>query len=176
MNMKKILAIALALCMMLTSFAAVAESAELNWASVEPQIAEAGWQGDFVTFDEIAVKVWVPAALTAVELTDEDRENGYIGYFTNEDQSATMSVMYVDMGGMDLETYSQQVAEVGATDIGIGTINGQPTLSYVLPDADVGCVAFTTEAGYILEFGFNPISDESFMGVASVMMASIQAN
>ena len=63
---------------------AAAEAVELSWDMVADKAAEV--EGDFVTFDEIAVKIWVPAEMQAVELTEEDVENGYIGYYSNEEK------------------------------------------------------------------------------------------
>ena len=109
--MKKLVALILTLAMMLcvgTAFATEAEpeqtgAIEINWADMEEQGAEAIAQGSFVTFDEIAVKMWMPNALAAVELTDDDKAQGYIGYYQPEDGSAAIAVMYVDDGGMTLD-------------------------------------------------------------------------
>lgn len=174
--MKKLIAIALSLCLMLTTFCAVAETANvINWADVEPQVTEAGWQGEFFTFAEIAMKLWIPSVMTSLELTDEDREAGYIGYFTTEDQSASVAVCYIDLGGMDLETYAGQLADVGATNVELGTLNGIPVVTYSVPENDSYNVAATTQAGYVLELVCAPMSDEGFASVVPFIMASIQA-
>ena len=114
--MKKLVALILTLAMMLcvgTAFATEAEpeqtgAIEINWADLEEQGAETIAQGDFVTFDEIAVKMWMPNALAAVELTDDDKAQGYIGYYQPEDGSAAIAVMYVDANGMTLDEYKEE--------------------------------------------------------------------
>ena len=76
--MKKILCVVLILCLMLT--AALAEEAvALNWEDVVPILEAGNVTGQFYTFDEISIKIWLPDGMVPVELTDEDKEAGYIG-------------------------------------------------------------------------------------------------
>ena len=181
--MKKLVALILTLAMMLcvgTAFATEAEpeqtgAIEINWADMEEQGAETIAQGEFVNFDEIAVKMWMPTALAAVELTDDDKAQGYIGYYQPEDGSAAIAVMYVDANGMTLAEYKDQLTQIGATDIEDVVINGMEAVSYVLEESNVACVSFTTDAGYIFEVSGAPQSDESFAALLSIVMASIQA-
>ena len=164
--MKKLVALILTLAMMLcvgTAFATEAEpeqtgateaepeqtgAIEINWADLEEQGAETIAQGDFVTFDEIAVKMWMPNALAAVELTDDDKAQGYIGYYQPEDAATEMEDV---------------------------VINGMEAVSYVLEESDTACVSFVTEAGFIFEVSGSPKSDENFAALLSMVMASIQA-
>ena len=183
--MKKLAAIILSLAMLLCAGAAFATEAdgtaeqtgaiEINWADIEAQGAETIAQGEFVNFDEIAVKMWMPTALAAVELTDDDKAQGYIGYYQPEDGSAAIAVMYVDANGMTLAEYKDQLTQIGATDIEDVVINGMEAVSYVLEESNVACVSFTTDAGYIFEVSGAPQSDESFAALLSIVMASIQA-
>lgn len=170
--MKKIVAILMMLCMLLTA-TAFAEAAEVNWADVEPAIEAYGLQGDFVTLDEIAVKIWIPASMQAVELTEEDVQQGFIAYFA--DDEASISVVYVDVEGMTLEDYAAQVAEAGGQEVTTEVINGLPALEYQLPENDCLCVAFTTEAGYILEITMAPLSVEGADIAWGIVGSSIQA-
>ena len=90
--MKKLVVLILALCMLCSA----AFAADLNWSDVEEAASQIA--GEFKTFDEISVKIWIPDTLQAVELSDDDRENGYIGYFA--DENSAVAVQYVDMNGM----------------------------------------------------------------------------
>lgn len=172
--MKKMLAMLLVLVVALCPVVLAEEVTEINWADVEAAAAEIVASGEFVTFDEIAVQMWIPTVMPAVELTAEDIEAGYIGYFCTEDESAAISVMYVDADGMELADYAALLPEYGATEIEEGIINGLATLTYTLPEQDTACVAFATEMGYILEVAMYPISDEGFAAVAGIVAASIQ--
>ena len=183
--MKKMVALLLAIAMMLCMGAALATEAdgtteqtgtiEINWADLEEQGAAIIAQGEFVNFDEIAVKMWMPTALAAVELTDDDRAQGYIGYYQTADGSMAIAVMYVDAGGMTLDEYKEKLTEAAATEMEDVVINGMEAVSYVLEESNVACVSFTTDAGYIFEVSGAPQSDESFAALLSIVMASIQA-
>ena len=168
--MKKLFALMLALCLMLGCTALA--DAEITWEQVAPMVEASGLTGEFVTFDEISVKLFVPTGMNAVELSDEDRQNGYIGYFAADDGSA-IAVQYVDVNGMSLEDYAAQLAETDATGIETGTVNGLPCISY-----EFGtnlCCSFTTQMGYILEVTVGPVEDENAKLGGSVILASIQA-
>lgn len=171
--MKKLFAILTALCLML-SCAAFAEAANTySWADGEAAAAEVGLTGEFVTFDEIAVKIWIPATMQQMELTDEDREEGYIGYFA--DDEASLSVMYVNMEGMSIEDYAAQLAEMeGVEQIALLDINGLPGLRYQVPENDSLNIAFATEAGYILEVIMYPLSAEGAEIGWGIVATSIQ--
>ena len=175
LSMKKILCVVLMLCLLMT--AALAEEVPyLNWEAVEPILAAGNVNGQFYTFDEIAVKIWLPEGLNAVELTEEDKANGYIGYFTPDDESAAVAVMYVDLNGMSLEEYAQYLAsEADVTEIEMATVNGFPCVTYKLPAQDSVSITFTTEAGYALEVTCTPASVENAELVWGAVVASIQA-
>ena len=170
-TMKKLFALMLALCLV-CGCAALADN-EIAWDQVEPMLTENGLTGEFVTFDQIAVKLWIPAGMTAVEELPE----GYIGYYAADDGDA-VSVVYVDVDGMDLNTYAEQVAANGGTEIEAGTVNGLPCISYEYTTDDgllCMCCAFTTQAGYILEVSAGPLADDNAKLGASCILASIQA-
>lgn len=114
------------------------------------------------------------SGLNAVELTDEDKESGYIAYFMPEDESAALAVMYVDANGMTLEEYKALLPDAGATEIEDVIVNGMPAITYVLEENDTVCISFATEAGYIFEVSGAPKSDEGFSAVLAFVMASLQ--
>ncbi len=182
--MKKLFALILAALMVL-GCAAVAsaeqeQTLELNWEDFAKEIEaseemKAAWSGDFVTMDEIAMKLYIPAAFEQVELTDEDREAGYIAYFAmGEDMG--IGIQYVDAGGMSLEEYAQLLTDDGV-ECTNAVVNGLTALAYSFTedDRETAVLAFSTEKGYILEISFVPANDKGFAAVATVVMASVQA-
>lgn len=173
--MKKVFAILMALCLFVG--VALAEgTATLSWEDFEPILEAGGVTGQFYTFDQIAVKIWLPDGMNAVELSEDDIANGYIGYYMPDDQSGAVAVQYVDVNGMSLEEYAEYLAnEAGATDIETGTVNGLPCVSYTLPEQDSTSVTFTTEAGYMLEVTCAPLSVENAELVWGAVISSIQA-
>ena len=173
--MKRILCALLMLCLLVP--AALAEETNvLNWETVVPVLEAANVTGQFYTFDEIAVKIWLPDGMLPAELTEEDKAMGYIGYYMPEDESAQMAVMYVDTNGMSLDEYAQYLAsEGGAAEVEMGTVNGFPCVSYKIPEQDSVSVAFSTEAGYTLEVTCAPVSVENAELVWGAVISSIQA-
>lgn len=166
--MKKLFALLLALCMMI-GCTALAEN-EILWENVAPQLEEAGITGEFYTFEQIAVAIFVPTGLSPAELPDDS----YIGYFAADDGSA-LAVQYVNVEGMTLEAYTAELPGVGATEIEVGTVNGLPCVSYEVPENKTINVAFATAAGYILEVVIGPVEDDNGKLAASFIMASIQS-
>jgi hypothetical protein len=150
---------------------------ELSWSDVEGYLDQLGIEGDFVSFDEIAMKMWLPDNLKEVELTDEDKEEGFIGYFESTDDSeeqSAVSVVYVDLDGMDILDYADQLAGMdGVSDIEPGIVNGLPCVSYEMKDQDSGTLAFMTEAGYGLEVTCTPISSDEAQTMVGLILSSI---
>ena len=174
--MKKFLAILMTLVLALAIPTALAEDVPaLNWSDFEPILEAGGVAGEFHSFDEVAVKIWLPEGFNPVELSQEDKDAGYIGYFMPEDQSATVAIMYVNMEGMTIDDYAETLSNMeGVTEVEKGTVNGLPCVDYQMPEQDSVSIAFTTEAGYILEVTCVPISDENAKLVWSAVIASIQ--
>ena len=166
--MKKLFALVLALCL-LCGCTALADN-EISWEQVEPLLEQSGVNGNLYTFDQIAVAIFIPEGLESVELPDDS----YIGYFAAEDGSA-VAVQYVNVEGMDLETYTAALPGVGATEIETGTVNGLPCVTYEMPANKTMNIAFTTEAGYILEVVVGPVEDDNAKTAAGFIMASIMA-
>ncbi len=111
--MKKLIAILISLCLMLAVAGAYAETAttEMSWETVEPLLETYGLEGDFETFDEVAIQIWIPSSMTRSELTQEDVDKGFIAHFLDEDQTAQVSVVYVDVDGTTLEEYEKMLPD-----------------------------------------------------------------
>jgi len=168
--MKKLFAVMLALVLLLGS-ASLAD-VSITWEQAAPMIEAAGITGSFYTFDEVSVAIFIPDGMAPAELPDES----YIGYFVSEDQSSAVAVCYVNVEGMDLDTYAAEIQkpEIGAADIETGTVNGLPCVSYEVPAQNTVNIAFTTQAGYILEVVFGPVTTEEEKAAAGFIAASIQ--
>lgn len=160
--MKKLIAILISLCLMLAAAGAFAETAttEMSWETVEPLLETYGLEGDFETFDEVAIQIWIPSSMTRSELTQEDVDKGFIAHFLDEDQTAQVSVVYVDVDGTTLEEYEKMLPDYGVSDIEELVINDIPALSYTVEETDSVTIAFETEGGYILEITMAPKSAE----------------
>lgn len=172
--MKKILCVALMLCLMMT--AALAETPSLNWEDVEPALQAGGVTGQFYTFENIAVKIWMPEDFAPVELTEEDTDKGVIACFAPDDQSGTVTVVYVDFDGGSLEDYAAYLAtEPDVTEVEMATVNGLPCVTYRMPGQDSVSITFTTEQGNALELTCTPLSVPNADLLWAAVMGSIQA-
>ena len=170
--MKKFAVVLTLFCLLLS--AGAAEVAEVNWADVEPGVAALGLEGEFVSFDEVALKIWIPSSMEEVELTEEEEAQGFIACFMDDDETAQISVVYVDMDGMELDEYAQKLPEVGAENVVMERINGLDAVEYKLPENDSLTVAFATQAGYILEVTMAPASAENADIAWGIVGSSIQ--
>ena len=92
--MKKLACLVLALCLIM-SVSLAEEAAELTWDMFAPILEAGGVTGQFYAFEEVNVLIWLPDGMDPVELTDEDKAEGYIGYFAPEDDSAAVSEVLV---------------------------------------------------------------------------------
>ena len=134
-----------------------------DWSDFQSSLEEAGYAGYSFEPAEVPVRIWIPDTLWQTELTEEDREEGYIGYFENEEEGQAMAVMYVDMGGMDLDAYIRILEEEDATGIRRAQINGTEAVFYDIEAEDTAVASFAADDGYNLELSFRPASDASFM-------------
>ncbi len=174
--MKKLLTVMLALCL-LCGVAMAETVTELNWNDTFGPAIEAGEvAGNFVTIEQVGLKIWLPEGLEAVELDEESIAAGYIAYFTEESDGATVAVQYVNMDGMSLEDYAETIKGIeGVAEVEMIIVNGLPAVNYDMPASDSTTNAFATEAGYILEITMYPISAEGAEYVWGAVGASIQA-
>ncbi len=170
--MKKLFALILALCLLCACAATAENTTTITWEEVSPLVAEI--PAEFVTFDQIAVKIWIPTGMTAAAA--EELPEGMIGYYSEEDGSA-VSVTYVDVDGAELAEYAAYLTDEGMEEVETGTVNGLPCVTYKY-DSDAGkvlCIAFATQAGYFLEVVAGPVASEADELGASAILASIQA-
>ncbi|SFG45825.1 hypothetical protein [Oribacterium sp. WCC10] len=176
--MKKLLAVMLTFCMLMCNIVAFAdEVVELNWSDVVALDEESGddiiSKGRFVNFDEVDCKMWIPNSIKEVELTADDKEDGYIGYYESKNQDCAVAVVYVNTG-LDLEEYLEALKKTdGVEYANYIKVNGNTAISYDMPDDDTSCLAFETENGYILEFSFAPTTGDKVLETIGYMGCSI---
>lgn len=149
---------------------------ELKWENYEADVLEMDPDGRFVTFDEANVKIWVTSLLKQEELTEEDMEEGFIGYFEDENQEVGLSIAYWDYEGITVEEYEALILEnENCTKPDRCIINGMNALTYSDLEGDAINVDIVTDAGYVLSFYYWPLSDTGYYSLAQLMTASIQA-
>ena len=144
---------------------------ELNWADVEADAQKADANGEFVTFDEIHLKMWVPSVLKEQELTDEDIADGCYGYFEGEDGESGLTVYYYD--DLTIEEYAEEIAGYeNCTAPEQTLINGYRTFTYKNTEYDTFNVVLAAGKD-CMESTFWPASDADFYSLITYMSASI---
>lgn len=158
--MKKILSVMVAMMLCLTAVAACAEG--LSFDPVEVQ------------FNDIGLKMYRPADMELVEITDADVENGTVWAATLGDELYAQIDVY-DAEGVDLETFSQEMYGDSDYSTKVSQINGIDVIAIAENNEDpvVGVLLFGSD-GYIYQFSFYYTTDEAY-NLASEMMSTLQA-
>ncbi|MCR5089596.1 MAG: hypothetical protein K6C08_08800 [Oscillospiraceae bacterium] len=160
--------------------ALAADSAEVSdylWEDVAEVVAASGVEGRFVTFDEVALMFWLPDVYEDV-LEDEDREEGYIGFFMTDDGEAMVSVTYTPTDYTEPESYLKDLVDM-EIDAELVNCNGLDAVEYTFVDEEESalfwCLDFLTTGGNMVEMTIYPITeDEDTQLVTTVILSSIQ--
>jgi len=173
--MKKFLVTLMTLALLLMLTVASAESVPaINWADVN--VESTGIAGTWYTFDNVALKIWVPDIFQDMDLTAEEAEQGIFGKFAPADQTAAIFASYHQgQEGATMDDLISTIKGNGVKDAERVLLNGLDAVTYSMPEADAMYVAFVTESGNIVQFSFMPASDEGFAAVAQIVSASIMA-
>ena len=171
--MKKIISLMTAVCMLVLCGSALA--VELNWEDFADQVAEAGWEGQWVANEEWNAGFFLPDAFQEAELTQEQIDQGGLAVYKTADGSAAFIVMYVELPeeATDAETYAAALQELGYSDAEVDIINGYEMVTYTDTDNDQLVAMSVYDDGTAMVFDFMPASDEGLKAVASIMMASL---
>ncbi len=180
--MKKALSVLMAIAILCTiSVSALAEDttdvSEYLWADAAEAIEASDVEGRFVTFDEVALMFWLPDVYEDV-LEDEDREEGYIGFFITSDGEAMVSVTYTPTDYTELDDYMKDLADEDV-DAELVCCNGLDAVEYTFVDEDASalfwCLDFLTSGGNMVEVTIYPVTeDEDNQLLTAVILCSIQ--
>ena len=152
----------------------------IDWEESKKAIEEADVKGEFVTFDQLNAKVWIPDIYKPLELDEEDLANGMIGYYETEFEDGTYGailVSYDDYGITSAEEYVSFLLEKGYETAELVNLNGWKAAMYSSFDEefDYACVSLATEAGKIFEVAVHPVSTDAYLGAAYIILSSVQA-
>ena len=143
----------------------------LNWEDVEADAKKADPEGDFVAFDEIHLKMWVPSLLTEQELTDEDTAEGCYGYYADADDVSGFAVYYYD--DQTIAEYAEEIEGYDNCTAPEPTmVNGYSTFTYKNTEFDTSSVVLNAGKDCV-EITFWPANDEDFSRLTTYMIASI---
>ena len=180
--MKKLFALVLALLMLASVACAAAETAqeemptvEISWEDVAALADK--YEGDFVSVADLGLYMYLPSSFANVDPTEEQAAAGVIAILASEELGGAVSITYQNMGDYDLNSFIEELKNVGATGFEMDAVNGLPALSYDLDVDGVKTSSLVFEEGEnnTITFSFAPMDSETFREVAVFMGASIQA-
>ena len=152
-----------------------------DWKESESAVKDINLDGRFVTFNEIDAKVWLPDLYEECELTEEDLEDGYIGYYMTEEpedngEYCIVDMVYWDAGCASAEEYRDALLEWGYDTAELVELNGYEAVMYSSEEDgyDYLAVALATESGNIFEVSVHPVSSEEYTAVAYIILSSVQ--
>lgn len=155
-----------------------AETPEYYWENVEPYMEALGLEGKFYSFEYFGLDMWVPDELEFQELTDEEIEEGMIAYATNADESWKFALVNLSYDEQIESLYEWQnilKEQEGIEESVICYVNDLIALQYLMPEKDCFICDLRVNDGSILEFVWEPFSDEAYAVNAGFMSNSLMA-
>jgi len=173
--MKKLLVLVLSLCLLCGCAFAEGDGNVITWDQVLPTVEGAGLTGDFVVFDQLGLKIWLPSQLLPYEVSEEDAAAGRLAAYMAEDQSAYLVIDAIHIDNMTLDQLAEN-AKASASDVDVCSTNGLSGVSYKNDAADLYTFALVDTNSNIISFSMGPVSadPENAKLVFSVIMASLQ--
>lgn len=179
--MKKLFALALALCLLCSFALAEEETPELSWEnslSENPNL-EANGSTQQITIDGVGnILYWVPNNLPALDVNTIEGELKPVAAFgaENEGTHYSISVFALKLTG-GLEAYANAQKEVGA-DIDNAKLiitNGLQIVGMENPVADMDMIILPVNESMILLFSFTPLNgDDEWDEVKTYIASSIR--
>ena len=156
--MKKLLALALSLMLVLGCAAAMAEEV--------PELTQ-------LSFDGTGFTIGVPTDWNMMEINETLQSAGVFFYAANADQTRSFLISAVAQTYEDTDALAADLVAQGATEVGIAEINGFTVVTWTLESVDQTGFAILAESG-LYNFTFSPASDESYAPIAVAMLQSLQ--
>ena len=174
--MKKMLAMLMLLCVLVMPFSVMAETATetITWEEVGAPLVEAsGLEGDFYALEELGLAIWLPAGLSAVELSEEDIAEGYLYVLTDDEESCFITIDAVNVEGMTLDGVLEEAVAQGMFEPEIVIINGLSAVSYKDEANNAGCIVLVDTNCNVITFTLTPIEGEEAELAFGLIMSSL---
>ena len=155
----------------------------MEWGELEKTFNEEGFTGEFHEFDEIGLKLLVPGEMTERDLSDALKQNGYLGYFRNDDASMCLTVFWAKLNAPQTpaefaKTRAEQNAD--AEIVGFYQINGIDAVVLSQPNSDPAmdwliCILDGPEENFLTFIQLNPSSTEKLVTLSQFIFGSVQS-
>ena len=172
--MKKLVAVLMVLCMVLTVAAAFAEESEpivVNWSDYEADAADIA--GQFAVVGPTGLVMFVPAEFKDSEISEEARQGGtFMVLKTENEERAVVSGQVVEM---NIDTFMAGLEGQGVTKYET-VLNGLYCYRFNITAVGIttSCIVFSTEQDGIVVFSFTLSDQEPYASLYKVMVSSIQ--
>ena len=173
--MKKLFAVMMVLCVMLTAAAFAGETAPtaVNWSDHEADAAKI--EGQFANVAQTGLRMFVPAEFKAAEIPQDTLDAGtFLVLKTEKNDKAVVNAQIVKTG---IDVFKADLQKQGKT-LWEMVLNGLPCTQFSAEAEGVTtvCFAFGTEKGTTLVFSFTLADQEPYTSLYKVMAASIQVS
>jgi len=178
--MKKIVALALMLCM-LCGCAAMAEDMEqllaLSWDELTPYLSDMGLVGDFDALDLIGLKLFIPTSLVKAEVSEADAQAGRLAaYASAAGDNGFLVVDAVNLGELTVDQWFEMVnSNEAMSDVRMDNMNGLTVVMYKNVVSDLWVCSLVDTNSNIITFSMGPASEDGSEFVFNLLMKSLQA-
>ncbi len=172
--MKKLFAVMMALCLMLTAVAAFAAdtgATAVNWADHEADAAKV--EGKFANVPNTGLKMFIPAEFKDTEIPKENQEKGTILVLKSDKEEK--AVVNAQVVSVDMASFKAKLQSEGKT-VWDMVVNGLPAIQFSIEaeGAVTSCFGFSTEQGGVLMFSLTLANQGPYTGLYKLMVSSIQ--
>lgn len=173
--MKKLFAVLLALGLLFSVALAEIATESVNWADLEDVAAQL--EGDMVVFQDSPYAMWMPADMTAAEVSEEDSAQGVTINLVREDGS------YIKIGRLDA-TQLPMDALIGnlseqenVSELTKVTVNGFEGITYNITEDGLqkGCAILFLDESIAIGFEGSNIDNDEYKTAYAVLLGSFQA-
>ena len=171
--MKKLFALALALCLLCSFALAEEEIPTLNWSDVEDQVKEAG-SFQQVTFPDVATLLyWVPNNMAAADVSQIPEDVPPVAAFATADGNYLLRVYALNTTG--LEDYLNLLQGQGAANFKNVTVNGIDCVGCENEANNFDILIVPVTETQVLAYVFTPLNgDDGWDETKVAMVSSVQ--
>ena len=176
--MKKLFALMMALCLVLssTTFALAAPTTSANWDDMAGLLQDLGLSGAFHTLNAYPISYWIPDDMQYEDPSSSESEQGCRARYATKDGEFGFAIIYYTSSSY---ASAEQLAEYVrsseyAKDVNEVTLNGLDAMSYKSLDDSWVYVCIVMPDTQMLMFSFYGVTSTYLQQKAAVIAGSIQ--
>lgn len=149
---------------------------EMLWEDAKGGLDSTATRGDFVDFEEAGIRIFIPDILTQADLAEPLKNNGYLGYYKNEDHSMMVLVSKIESEDEtpadfveDMRSYIPEVSMVG-----LYRINGIDAAIFDDPTHDEHDCVYKVADDCLIRISVQPFSNWTAAMLSTFVFYSVQ--